>query len=187
MPYDPIGRLLLTPVDQDAPARVVRLRELGLGERPEPVLDAFARELAQVTGAPYAMVNFVGEERQFFAGLYAPPGAGDGRYMARDLGYCPYVVVRRRALVLEDVQDFPRFAANALVDEIGIRSYLGAPLMDRTGLALGTVCVIDTEPRRWGRPGLDTIKSCAAELMTRIHRGEDGLVQDLGTWGGQAP
>ncbi|MFD8963679.1 GAF domain-containing protein [Streptomyces sp. NPDC059568] len=179
MQYDPIGRLLLTPVDRDAPERVVRLRELGLGERPEPVFDAFARELAQLTGAPYAMVNFIGEERQFFAGLHAPPGAGEGRFMARDLGYCPYVVVRRKALVLEDVQDFPRFAANALVDEIGIRSYLGAPLMDRmdrTGLALGTVCVIDTEPRRWGRSGLDTIKSYAAELMTRIHRREDGLI-----------
>ncbi|MFF3749259.1 GAF domain-containing protein [Streptomyces sp. NPDC002018] len=176
MTYDPIGRLLLTPVDREAPERVARLRALGLGERPEPAFDAFARELAQLTGAPYAMVNFLGEECQFFAGLHAPSRAGEGRFMARDLGYCPYVVVRRKALVLEDVRDFPRFAANALVDEIGIRSYLGAPLIDRTGLALGTVCVADTEPRRWGRSGLDTIKSFAAELMTRIRRREDGLI-----------
>ncbi|MEU3186647.1 GAF domain-containing protein [Streptomyces sp. NPDC006923] len=176
MKYDPIGRLLLTPVDEEAPARVVRLRHLGLGERPEPAFDVFAQQLAQLTGAPYAMVNFIDEDRQFFAGLHTPRGAGDERSMDRDHGYCPHVVVRRKALVLEDVRDFPRFAGNALVDEIGIRSYLGAPLIDRTGMALGTVCVVDTEPRRWGRPGLDTIKSSAAELMSRIHRAEDGLL-----------
>ncbi|MFJ1749714.1 GAF domain-containing protein [Streptomyces sp. NPDC088116] len=176
MTYDPIGRLLLTPVDQEAHDRVARLRGLGLGERPEPALDAFAQQLAHLTGAPYAMVNFPDEERQFFAGLHTPQGAGGERFMDRDHGYCPYVLVRRKALVLEDVRDFPRFAGNALADESGIRSYLGAPLNDRTGMALGTVCVVDTEPRRWGRAGLDTIKSFAAELMSRIHRGEDGLI-----------
>ncbi|MFE7569324.1 GAF domain-containing protein [Streptomyces sp. NPDC057539] len=176
MMYDPIGRLLLTPVDREAPDRVIRLRGLGLGEHIEPAFDAVAQQLAQLTGAPYAMVNFIDEERQFFAGLHAPPGARRERFMARDHGYCPYVVVRHKALVLEDVRDFPRFAGNALVDETGIRSYLGAPLIDRTGMALGTVCVADTEPRRWGRTGLDTIKSFAAELMAQIHRREDGLI-----------
>ncbi|MYV56595.1 GAF domain-containing protein [Streptomyces sp. SID3212] len=185
MRYDPIARLLLTPVDQEAPDRVQRLRRLGLGERSEPAFDAFAQQLAQMTGAPYAMVNFIDENRQFFAGLHTTRGTegergtGGERFMARDHGYCPYVVVRRKALVLEDVRDFPRFAGNPLVDEIGIRSYLGAPLIDRTGLALGTVCVVDTEPRRWGRTGLDTIKSFAAELMSQIRRREDGLLPGL--------
>ncbi|RDG37767.1 GAF domain-containing protein [Streptomyces corynorhini] len=174
MTYDPIGRLLLTPVDREAPERTLRLRGLGLGQRPEPALDAFADELARMTGAAYAMVNFIDEHRQFFAGLHAPPGDPGERFMARDHGYCPYVVVRRKALVLEDVRDFPRFAGNALVDEIGVRSYLGAPLIDRTGLALGTVCVADTEPRRWGRTGLETIKAFAARLMTEISRREAG-------------
>ncbi len=186
--------LLLTPVDNEAPARVQRLRMLGLGERPEPAFDAFADRLAEVTGAPYAMVNFIDENRQFFAGLHVPGGRqnpggrhagiergaramaathGVNRYMARDHGYCPHVVVRRKALVLEDVCDFPRFAGNPVVDEIGIRSYMGAPLIDRTGVALGTVCVVDTEPRRWGRAGLETIKSLAAELTEQI-QGQEG-------------
>ncbi|RST01467.1 GAF domain-containing protein [Streptomyces sp. WAC05374] len=187
MTYDPTGHLLLTPVDREAPLRVQRLRQLGIGERPDPDFDAFADKLAQVTGAPYSMVNFIDENQQFFAGLHTPNGtqsaeqlnataaAGGGvsRYMARDHGYCPHVVVRRKALVLEDVCDYPRFAGNPVVDEIGIRSYLGAPLIDRTGTALGTICVVDTEPRPWGRPGLETIKSLAAELVEQIHLRED--------------
>ena len=184
--YDPTGHLLLTPEDAEAPNRVVRLRELGIGDAPVPEFDDFARQLARVTGAPYAMVNFIDEERQYFAGLSAPAsdqaveldassnaGASVARVMARDHGYCPHVVVRRKALVLEDVCDYPRFAGNPVVDEIGIRSYLGAPLIDRTGMALGTVCVVDQEPRPWGRQGLETIKSMASDLVEQIHRREN--------------
>jgi GAF domain-containing protein len=179
-------------VDKDAPARVRRLRRLGLGERPEPALDAFADRLAEVAAVPYSMVNFIDEKRQFFAGLHTPDGTGSvtptsaadagdgtehgvGRYMAREYGFCPHVVVRRRALVLEDVRDYPRFAGNPVVDEIGFRSYLGAPLIDRTGIALGTVCVVDVEPRPWGKTGLETIKSLAAELVEQIEQREDRL------------
>ncbi|MFF8595337.1 GAF domain-containing protein [Streptomyces sp. NPDC015220] len=190
MSYDPprpAGRLLLTPEDREAPARALRLRRLGLGERPEPALDAFADRLAELTGAPYAMVNLPDDKRQFFAGLHRPersvldvdtaaPGAGGvrrevGRCLAHDHGFCPHVVARRKALVLEDVRDYPRFAGNPVVDEFGIRSYLGAPLIDSTQTVLGTVCVVDVEPRPWGRQGLTAIKSAAAELVPRLERG----------------
>jgi GAF domain-containing protein len=86
------------------------------------------------------------------------------------------VVVRRKALVLEDVRDYPRFAGNAVVDEFGILSYLGAPLIDSTGTVLGTVSAADVRPRTWGRAGLETVKSSAADLVRRIERSaEDGL------------
>jgi signal transduction protein with GAF and PtsI domain len=181
MNYEPAGHLF-TPVDEEAPRRIMRLRELGLGKRPDPEFDEFARTLANSTKAPLSMVNFIDEDRQYFAGLYAPdlvqagPGASVGddpaRIMARDHGWCPHVVVRRLPLVLDDVCDYPRFAGNPVVDEIGIRSYLGAPLIDRTGTALGTICIVDREPRPWGRPGLDFIKARAAELMELIHQRE---------------
>ncbi|MFF0200516.1 GAF domain-containing protein [Streptomyces sp. NPDC005017] len=189
MSYDPprpAGRLLLTPQDSEAPARARRLYGLGLGERPEPALDSFAARLAGLTGTTYAMVNFIGEQAQFFAGLHAPETAPVvredgtraeiGRFLPRDHGFCPHVVVRRRALALGDVRDYPRFAGNAVVDDLGIRAYLGAPLLDSTGMALGTVCVADVMPRSWGREGLETIKSAAAELVVRLERqAGDGL------------
>jgi GAF domain-containing protein len=181
--FDPNAHLF-TPVDEQAPNRVKRLRELGLGERPEPEFDDFASMLATTTKAPLAMVNFVGEERQYFAGLYAPamisggPGAvaaadDPARFMTKEQGWCPHVVVRRLPLVLDDVCDYPRFAGNPVVDEFGIRSYLGAPLIDRTGTTLGTICIVDLEPRPWGRPGLEFIKSRAAEMVAMIHEREE--------------
>jgi GAF domain-containing protein len=185
MMYEPAGHLL-TPVDEEAPRRAARLRELGLGQHPDPEFDEFARTLATTTNAPFAMVNFIDENRQYFAGLYSPASVGagtdlsaaaaaaadPGRVMARDHGWCPHVVVRRLPLVLDDVCDYPRFAGNPVVDEIGIRSYLGAPLIDRTGTTLGTICIVDREPRPWGRPGLEFIKARAAEMIDMIHERE---------------
>lgn len=57
---------------------------------------------------------------------------------------------------------------------MGIRSYLGAPLIDRTGVALGTVCAVDTVPRAWGREGLHVIKLLAGELAGYIAGRETG-------------
>ncbi len=178
--------LLLPPEDPEARARALRLRELGIEAEPVPEFDDFARELARRTGGCYAGVNFfLDENRQYFAGLYSvasdttveldSPVLADpvpGRVMPRDLdmGFCPHVVRRRKALVLEDVRDFPRFAGNHVVDAIGIHAYLGAPLIDRTGMALGTICVVDQDPRPWGRSGLETIKTMAAQLVDRIQR-----------------
>ncbi|BCL14645.1 GAF domain-containing protein [Micromonospora sagamiensis] len=173
---------LLTPPDVQAPQRLHRLQALRLG-RPEPAFDDFARKLAQTTDMPWAMVNFLDEHGQFFAGLYTArttqPGVSapvtplePGRRMSRDQGFCPHVVARRRALVLEDVCAWPRFAGNAVVDQLGIRTYMGAPLIDHTGTALGTICVVGPEPRAWGQKGLTTIKALAAELSALIDQRE---------------
>ncbi|NJP64763.1 GAF domain-containing protein [Streptomyces spiramenti] len=189
--YDPSSRLLLTPDDPQAADRVGRLAELGLGPGAPggattsagcDAFDAFARRMATELSAPLAMVNFIDERRQFLVGLHPTGGGGPpggrgaaeserdvpGRSLPRSHGYCPHVVVRRAALVLEDVLDYPRFAGNPAVEELGIRAYLGAPLLEAAGPALGTVCVADVRPRPWGRGGLETIKEFAAELTARI-------------------
>lgn len=111
------------------------------------------------------MVNFV-THHQYVAGLYVPsapgpqPGEGSGqvsRIMSLDHGFCPHVV-DRKTLILNDVCAHPRFAGNPVIDEIGVRTYVGAPLIDdHTGMALGTICVVDTAVRPWGHPGLEFI------------------------------
>lgn len=181
MTYDPAHEFptrSMIPDDPEAPQRAVRLRTLGLGQGPDAELDTFARELAHAAGAlvraeqtPFAMVNFV-TDRQYLGGLYTPPGPDGavqlGREVPLDHGYCPHVIVRKLALVLDDVIDYPRFYGNPVLDKMGIRTYVGAPLIDNTGMALGTICVIDNQPRPWGKPGLDLIKARAEEMMNMI-------------------
>jgi GAF domain-containing protein len=183
---------LLVPADPEAPRRARRLRELGLGEAADGALDEFARDLAVAADAPFGMVNFVYADHLFHAGMHVarpgvapdlltvpPPAAAPPRVSPREYGWCPHVVVRRLPLVLDDVCDYPRFAGNPVVDEIGIRSYLGAPLIDWTGATLGTICVLDREPRPWGRAGLDFIKARAAGLAELIRDRQPGPAPEL--------
>jgi len=180
-------RLLTAPDDPDAARRMARLRELGLEPRPYAEFDDLARRLAHDVGTPngFAMVNFISPDRQYFAGLYAPGGAADdvaeqaaaaaastqpGRVMERDHGFCPHVVLGHKTWALRDVRDYPRFNSNPVVDELGIYSYLGTPLLDRDGTPLGTMCVVATEPQPWDRSGVQTIKAAAEEVVERIYR-----------------
>lgn len=178
------SRRLSGPPVTDGADRAARQRRLGLATVPDARFDALARKIAEMTGAPAAMVNLVGEERQYFAGLYVnaqttpgePTFQGDpGREMDLEHGFCPHVVARRKALVLDDIFAYPRFAGNPVVDELGVRSYLGAPLIDDDGTVIGTVCAVDPVARGdngssgWGIRGLETIKTVASEVIAEIH------------------
>jgi GAF domain-containing protein len=185
MTFDPSDRLVAPEVDTDAELlRTQRLRAMGIADRPYPELDEIAARLREMTGASYAMVNFVIDGRQYFAGLSSTSGpqtlstgTAPGREMELDQGFCPHVVDRGTALPLADVCAYPRFAGNRVVDELGIRTYLGAPLKDpSTGVTLGTVCVIDTEPIPWKKSDVDNIKAVAEQVTTLLKRREDGLV-----------
>lgn len=195
MTYRPIGdpvqaldsRFVGAPEDPGAAHRVQRLRALGFGLAPDAEFDTIAARIAHVAGTPYAMVNFVLDTHQHFAGLYETPAGGTGaleatrvahgsvsRTMDLDHGFCPHVVDIQHALVLDDVCAWPRFAGNPVVDELGIRSYIGAPVFDRSGTILGTVCAVSNRPSSWGTPGVEMIKSMAAEVMDAIDRRDPG-------------
>ncbi|GAA2626757.1 hypothetical protein GCM10010411_74690 [Actinomadura fulvescens] len=193
--YDPETGLHLPSPDQDLPERLKILAALGLGAGlgPGPTgdagafatteltahFDAFAADLARAADLPYAMVNIV-TDRQVFVGLHNPSG-GDlpqvGRTMPRDYGYCPDVVDRKLPLVLPDVCAHPRFKGNPVVDKIGIRSYIGAPLIhEPTAIVLGTVCAVGpaARPQSAGRAAWTLITQHRDALMAFLtqHTGQ---------------
>ncbi|MGW5017058.1 GAF domain-containing protein [Streptomyces cacaoi] len=150
-----------------AEARRQLLHQLGQ-DRIATNLDTLATELAAEAGAPYAIVNTFNPDtgQQHFVGLSAHPG-GDlphvERSMAPDWGYCPEVARRTTALVLPNVCAKPRFAVNPVVDQLGIRTYAGAPLihdLDGAPDVFGTVCFVGREvmDRSTGRASLRLIK-----------------------------
>lgn len=182
--FDPHLRDNPEPDPEVVRARLARLRELNVDATAVPEFDDFATQLAEAAQAPYAMVNIIGAHEQFFAGLHVPTEklsalraaqavshGTPGRTMPLDHGYCPHVIEGTKAWVLDDVCAYPRFAGNPVVNELGVRAYIGAPLLDpETGLALGTVCAVATTQAQWGKPGVDLIKSMARDAMDLIIR-----------------
>ena len=170
-------RLTITPDDPDGSRRAERQRELGFLPEADPEYDDFAKRILDITGASWSGVNVVGEgQKQFFAGIYGPgtdpvdgPDASIGREMDADHGYCVHVVAREKAMALTDTLEYPRFATNPVVDKLGIRAYIGAPLVDDEGNTIGTVWAIDNKPHEeWTQDHVDRMKDMAAQVMARI-------------------
>lgn len=189
MTYDPArpaGRLLLTPEDKEAPARARRLSRLGLGEHPDPALDAYADHLAELTGAPYAMVNFIDENRQFFAGLHLSNVA---RPVVKPDGTTPVlgrVGPRPRLLpacgrAAQGPGPGGRLRLPAVRGQSGRRRVRHPLLSGRAADRQHGDGARHRVRRRHraaalGKPGLETIKASAADLVARLERREaDGL------------
>ncbi|MFJ4688279.1 GAF domain-containing protein [Streptomyces sp. NPDC088789] len=150
MTHPPASGQLAAPVSSSV-ARTARLHDLGLHKQPRADLDEVVTHLGRSAGAAYAMVNLLMEDGQYFAGLYRadrPELPLIPRTMPLDRGFCPSLIARGgRALVLTDTHSHPRFRSNPVVDILGVRTYVGAPLLDSTGSLLATICFIDTVPR----------------------------------------
>ncbi|MEU6404341.1 GAF domain-containing protein [Streptomyces sp. NPDC046985] len=175
--------------------RTQRLRILGLNTlEAEATFDRVARLAATFTQSPLAMVNFINDERQMFRGMYVPTGSGDepvdtagggipfdlsglAREAPGDYGFCPHVVAQQSQLALEDVFDYPRFKGNPLVNDLGVRSYLGTPLRDNTGVILGTVCVADVKPRTWDPQVRQGMQELSETLLSEFKLRDSLLAQ----------
>ncbi|MFC3352106.1 GAF domain-containing protein [Streptomyces echinoruber] len=155
-------------------ARIDLVRRLGLPVGPDPAFDELATRMAVSAGFLYGMVNLFLAE-QTFVGLHNPPRDSGhpivGRTMSRRHGWCPEVVKRRRALPLHNVHASHRFSGNQVVDAVGIHSYFGAPLIHAdSGIVLGTVCIIDPEPRPLedARRLRDIVTATSSQVMDAI-------------------
>ncbi|MEV7284927.1 GAF domain-containing protein [Streptomyces sp. NPDC093252] len=150
-PHDPDPGLLPAPAASST-ARAARLHELGLRREPRGDLDETVTRLGRAAGAAYAMVNLLMDDGQYFTGLYRadrPDLPLIPRTMPLTHGFCPALIPRNGlALVITDTHSHARFRSNAVVDILGVRTYVGAPFTDpESGQTLATICFIDTAAR----------------------------------------
>ena len=117
-----------------------------LDSPPEPEFDALVRVASEVLGTPISLISLVDADRQWFK---ANQGLEGATQTERDLAFCAHAILQDRLLEVTDAAQDPRFADNPLVTGApGIRFYAGAPLRLSDGSRVGTLCVIDREPRQ---------------------------------------
>lgn len=126
-------------------ARLEALRRYDiLGSGPEASLDRIVRLAASLFEVPIAIVNFIGEDRQWFTSTIGVE-AGE---RSLEINFCSEAIRSSGAMVVEDATTDERFADNPLVHgEPGVEFYAGAPLETPDGYRIGTLCVLDTEGR----------------------------------------
>jgi GAF domain-containing protein len=144
------------PSNENARLQAVRAHFAG-GEAHDDGLQEVAEAAAEILGAPIALVSIVDAEHQFVPGNHGLTGC---QTTLRDVAFCGYTILGDDLLEVPDATTDSRFRDNPLV--VGppyIRFYAGVPLVTDDDARIGTLCVIDTEPRYLG----------AADCGTRVH------------------
>ena len=93
------------------------------------------------------------------------------------MSFCAHALLGDGLFEVEDATLDPRFADNPLVrGDPGIRFYAGMPLVMPGGEVVGTLCVIDSQPRRLGATAREALavlaRSVTDELELRQRVGE---------------
>ena len=138
-----------------------------LDTSPEVGFDDAVLLARQICNTPIALVSLVASKRQWFkaaAGL-------DLRETPIEQSVCAHALRQADTLIIPDLSLDPRTRTNTLVTGAPfIRFYAGALLKTRSGIAIGTLCVIDTVPRPGGLTEQQTfsLEALARQVMTQL-------------------
>ncbi|MCT0199299.1 GAF domain-containing protein [Synechococcus sp. CS-1325] len=146
--------------------RLEALREYHiLDTPPEQAFDDLTALAAYVCDVPIALVSLVDTDRQWFK---AKLGI-EALETSRDISFCAHAILEEEILVVQDTHLDARFVANPLVtSEPNIRFYAGVPLLSPEALPLGTLCVIDHEPRELNAAQLLALEGLARQVVTQL-------------------
>lgn len=147
-----------------------RLRELHglsiLDTLPEEEFDDITRLASEICQTPISTITLIDSDRQWFKsrrGLAAPE-------TSRDLAFCAHAIINpQQILVVPDSRKDDRFFDNPLVTgDPHVIFYTGVPLVTSEGNALGTLCVIDNQPRELNPRQLETLRSLSRQVVRLI-------------------
>ncbi len=130
----------------------------------EERFDRVTRLATRVFQAPIAMVTLIHGQRQWFK-------SAQGHLLTetpRNESFCQYTIMGRKPLVVTDPLDDPRFSELPAVRHLGVRFYAGVPLKDSTGKSVGTLCVLDVQPRQFSREDLHTLRDLGRCLESEL-------------------
>jgi ribonuclease BN (tRNA processing enzyme) len=154
------------PLPENEAERLDELRGLAILDTPrEERFDRIARLAARALRMPAGLITLIDAERQWFKSCIGI----DGTETAREAAFCAHAILEPEPLVVTDTFEDARFAENPLV--IGgprIRFYAGCPIRSPRGLPLGTLCVVDWQPRDLASEQIDLLRDIAALVDKEI-------------------
>lgn len=165
----------LIPSDEDARMEAVR-RYAILDTPADGAFDRVTSLAARLFSVPIAIVSVVDHDRIWFKSHHGVPVEEIGR----DAGLCASAILQDDVWVIENAPEDPRTLANPLVaGEFGLKFYAGAPLKSRDGYNLGTLCILDHEPRVLDASESATLRDLAAVVMNDLELRLDSRTPQL--------
>jgi two-component sensor histidine kinase len=153
-------------IPENEDARMNAVRRYNILDTPEDgTFDRITALAARRFNVPISIISIVDEDRIWFKSHHGVPVEQIGR----DPGLCASAILQSDAYILLDAKVDARSLANPLVaGEFGLRFYAGVPLRTSDGHNLGTLCIIDKEPRPIDQKQIDDLKDLASVVMDQL-------------------
>lgn len=156
----------VAPIPDNEIGRLAALSEAAiLDTPPETGFDDLTKLAASVCGAPIALVSLVDANRQWFKSRVGL----DAEETPRELAFCAHAILDEGVFVVPDAHEDDRFFDNPLVQGApNVRFYAGAPVTSQEGFNVGTLCVIDHQPRQLTPEQLEALRGLARQAAAQI-------------------
>lgn len=140
-----------------------------LDSPPEEAFDSITRLTAKLLDVPLAQITLLTEERQYLKSVSDTAELSRfGRNVPITHSYCQHAVQSGQPLAIADAREHSLVKNNPAATEFDAISYLGVPVTTKSGQVLGTLCVIDHQPRQWTDIEEETVRELANSVSGQI-------------------
>lgn len=150
----------------DESARLAALRSYRiLDTEPEAGFDDLTLLASQICGTPIAAISLIDDHRQWFKSAVGL----SFREVSRSVAFCTHAMAQPSMMIVPDARQDERFRENPMVTgEPHVRFYAGAPIMTPDGHALGTLCVVDSQPRTLSEEQQQALDALRRQVQSQL-------------------
>lgn len=157
--------------------RLATLKALNvLDTPPEERFDRVTRMAKRMFRVPIALVSIVDQDRQWFKSAQGLSACET----PRSISFCGHAILGDDVFLIPNALDDPRFADNPLVTGAPhVRFYAGCPLRAPDGMKVGTLCIIDSEPREFDQDDASALRDLASMVEDELSAFQTSTTDDL--------
>ena len=154
----------VVPENEDERLKALHTYDI-LDTIPEAEYDAITRLASYICQAPFALISFIDETRQWYKSAIGLPLSQTPRAET----FCQYTLMDDALVEVPDAKlsevfgDFEHVKGG-----FGARFYVSAPLVDPDGYRLGTLCVFDQQPKTLTPEQRDALKTLAGAVISQL-------------------
>ncbi len=138
-----------------------------LDTAPDVAYDDIGELAAQICRCPVGYISFIDDERLWFKAKYGLPA--DFTQCPREIAFCSTTICGAELVSVPDLREDERFNQNPFVTgDPHLQFYCSMPLITNEGYALGTLCVMDFEPRRLEFEQAEAMRRLSRQVLSQL-------------------
>ncbi|MEM6868522.1 MAG: GAF domain-containing sensor histidine kinase [Cyanobacteria bacterium P01_C01_bin.121] len=147
-----------------------------LGNDTVPVFEEATQNISRLLAMPICILSVMDSDVQRFKSVVGLSSLGlmnqlaAARSLPKNESFCTHVIDSGRTFVLPDATSHPAFSRSLLVQQYGIQSYLGVPLITTEGCCIGTLAVMDLLPHEFTAQEIAFLELSARWSMSEFEK-----------------